>query len=211
MKTVRVVFSKMGRARFISHLDLTRAMSRAARRAGIPIWYTEGFNRHPYMTFAVPLSLGYEGEHETMDLRLEDDAYPMDRLVERLGAVMPEGLTVLSAAEAVAKPGEAAAAAYRLTVDCPAAEITALLSQPSVMVGQRTKQKTVKEIDIKPAFSQATVSECDGKAIVEVILPAGSETVNPGLLIAALNADGKARRFRILRRELLKKDGTPFR
>ena len=68
--TVRIFFSKSGRARYISHLDLNRTMTRAVRRAGLPIWYTEGFSRHPYLTFAAPLSLGFEGERETMDLRL---------------------------------------------------------------------------------------------------------------------------------------------
>ena len=36
-------------------------MIRTIRRAGIPIWYTEGFNPHPFMTFAMPLSLGTSG------------------------------------------------------------------------------------------------------------------------------------------------------
>ena len=67
MRNVRIRFSKTGRARYISHLDLSRVMQRSLRRAGIPLWYTEGFNRHPYVTFAAPLSLGFEGLQETMD------------------------------------------------------------------------------------------------------------------------------------------------
>ena len=70
MKEIRIRFKKTGRAKFISHLDLTRTMIRAVRRAGIPVWYTEGFNRHPYVTFAAPLSLGFEGLNECMDTRL---------------------------------------------------------------------------------------------------------------------------------------------
>ena len=104
LKTVRIRFSKTGRAKYISHLDLNRAMIRALRRAEIPLWYTEGFNRHPYVTFAAPLSLGYEGLRECMDFRLEEDM-PMEELVSRLNAVMPEGLTVLEADEARMKPG----------------------------------------------------------------------------------------------------------
>ena len=117
LKTVRIRFSKTGRAKYISHLDLNRAMIRALRRAEIPLWYTEGFNRHPYVTFAAPLSLGYEGLRECMDFRLEEDM-PMEELVSRLNAVMPEGLTVLEANEARMKPGELAAARYRLTFSC---------------------------------------------------------------------------------------------
>ena len=68
MKDIRIRFEKTGRARYISHLDLTRAMTRAVRRAGLPIWYTEGFNKHPYLTFAAPLSLGFEGTDESLSL-----------------------------------------------------------------------------------------------------------------------------------------------
>lgn len=51
MREVRLRFSKTGRLKYISHLDINRVMSRALKRAGIPLWYTEGFNPHPYMSF----------------------------------------------------------------------------------------------------------------------------------------------------------------
>ena len=63
MRCVRVWFHKTGPIRYISHLDLMRTMTRAIRRSRIPLWYTEGFNPHPYMTFALPLSLGMQREH----------------------------------------------------------------------------------------------------------------------------------------------------
>ena len=69
-KDVRVWFSKTGTARYISHLDLNRCMSRAFHKAKLPLWYTEGFNPHVFLTFAAPLSLGFEGRHESMDIRL---------------------------------------------------------------------------------------------------------------------------------------------
>lgn len=40
MREVRLRFSKTGRLKYISHLDINRAMSRALKRAGIPLWYT---------------------------------------------------------------------------------------------------------------------------------------------------------------------------
>ena len=70
MPNLRVFYEKTGRAKYISHLDINRCMQRALRRAEIPVWYTEGFNPHPYTTFALPLSLGYESLCETMDLRI---------------------------------------------------------------------------------------------------------------------------------------------
>ena len=66
--------------RFISHLDMTRFMSRTIRRAELPVWYTEGFNPHLYMTFALPLSLGFESDYEVVDIRLLDDNYDISTL-----------------------------------------------------------------------------------------------------------------------------------
>ena len=51
----RILFSKTGRARFISHLDLMRTLQRAFFRAGIQIKHTEGFNPHPFVSIALPL------------------------------------------------------------------------------------------------------------------------------------------------------------
>ncbi len=210
MKTVRVVFSKMGRARFISHLDLVRTMTRVMRRAGIPLWYTEGFNRHPYLTFAAPLSLGYEGLRETMDLRLETDM-PYEELVERLNAALPEGFEAVSAAEAMCKAGELAGAVYRLTLSCAPEVVTSLLAQPEIPVEKRTKKKTVKTVDIRPAFANARIEGTADGCEVLVTLPTGNDPVNPRLLLQALNADGAVYTMRVLRLELLIADGKPFR
>ena len=60
MQNIRIFFEKRGRVKYISHLDLMRAMSRAVRRAALPIWYTEGFNPKPYLSFPLPLPLGQE-------------------------------------------------------------------------------------------------------------------------------------------------------
>ena len=212
MKSVRIVFSKTGRAKYVSHLDLVRAMTRAVRRADIPLWYTEGFNRHPYLTFAAPLSLGYEGLRETMDIRMADD-FPFDELVKRLNAVLPEGLVAISAADVVAKAGDLAAAEYRLTIHLPAEVIGGALSADELLVEKRTKKKTMKTIDILPYFKDAVVENIgESETAVTVVLPSGgNENVNPGLFITALKsivgADVDAE---VLRLRLLLADGSEF-
>lgn len=212
MKSVRIVFSKTGRARYVSHLDLVRAMTRAVRRADIPLWYTEGFNRHPYLTFAAPLSLGYEGLRETMDIRMLEE-FPFDELVNRLNAVLPEGLVAISAADAVAKAGDLAAAEYRMTIHLPIQIIQNALSAPELSVEKRTKKKTMKTIDILPYFKDAKVEQVgESTTDVTVILPSGSaENINPGLFVSALKkltaADVDAK---VLRLRLLLADGSEF-
>ena len=60
MQEIRLRFSKTDQAKYISHLDTNRVFSRAFARAKIDLWFTEGFNPHPYMSFSLPLSLGVE-------------------------------------------------------------------------------------------------------------------------------------------------------
>ena len=61
MLPVRVFFEKKDMARYISHLDLQRAVRRAVERSGLTVRQTEGFNPHPKMVFSMPLSM-YPGE-----------------------------------------------------------------------------------------------------------------------------------------------------
>ena len=73
MREVRLRFSKTGQAKYISHLDTNRVFSRAFARAKINLWYTQGFNPRPYMSFSLPLSLGVESYCENVDIRIIDD------------------------------------------------------------------------------------------------------------------------------------------
>lgn len=212
--TVRITFEKKGRARYISHLDLNRTMIRALRRAELPIWYTEGFNKHPYVTFAAPLSLGFEGARETMDVRLNEE-YDMDELVHRLDAVMPEGLHVTAAAFAVKKAGDVDRAVYEVTLGCSRADVEAFLSQPAIVVKKKTKKKVWKELDLAPVLQNAQSDICDREEGVswQLTLPCNStDSVNPSLVTEALRAFlGQDELPCAVRRlAVLDKDGNPF-
>ena len=104
MKSVRIWYRKEGAAKYMSHLDLVRVMGRVFHRAGIPLWYTEGFNPHPFMTFALPLSLGTVGLRETMDIKLEDEI-SREAILEKMNPCMPDGITVFDVTAPVMKPG----------------------------------------------------------------------------------------------------------
>lgn len=192
MKEIRIRFKKTGRAKFISHLDLTRTMIRAVRRAGIPLWYTEGFNRHPYVTFAAPLSLGFEGLNECMDIRLVEDM-SMEDMVARLNSVLPEGIEVIKAGEPVMKPGEIAFARYLMSFSTRqfkdiGENIYEFLSMDSIPVKKKTKKGDLRTIELKPLLENAVIETGDNAVTMEVTLPCSSqETVNPSLICTALN------------------------
>ena len=100
MLPVRVFFSKTGLARYISHLDMQRAVRRALERSGLEIGRTEGFNPHPKMVFSMPLSMYQESLCEFLDISVGGDV-SYDGITERLAAVFPPGFEVLRAAAPV--------------------------------------------------------------------------------------------------------------
>lgn len=91
MFETRLEFSKLGRARFLSHLDTMRVFQRALTRANIPVMYSQGFNPHMKMSIAFPLPLGVESLCEIIDLRLE---CPVSGIIDKLNATLPEGIIV---------------------------------------------------------------------------------------------------------------------
>ncbi len=208
--TVRLVFSKTGRARYISHLDLNRTMARVLRRAAIPLWYTEGFNKHPYITFAAPLSLGCESLCERMDFRLTDETLSLDEIVTRVNEAMPEGLQAISATKAVHKMSAVGFAKYRLQLTCDRQTLESFLAQPCITVEKKTKKKGgVLTVDIKPHLQ---VEEINGETELTVVLPCSNETtVNPTLLLKALSSfAGSEIKASALRLELYDIDGEIF-
>jgi radical SAM-linked protein len=107
----------MGMSRYVSHLDLMRAMTRTVRRANLPLWYTEGYNPHPYMTFLMPLPLGQSGMREPLDIKIEQDDITFKQIKERLNAVMPQGIEIVDVCKPEMKSNEIAAAEYRIITE----------------------------------------------------------------------------------------------
>jgi len=89
----KVVFSKNGQMKYISHLDLSRLFHRAARRAGIPLALSQGFSPRPKVSFKRALKLGLESEAEEASFQLTAKLTPED-FKERLQAQLPEGITI---------------------------------------------------------------------------------------------------------------------
>jgi radical SAM-linked protein len=94
MKRLRIRFCRGPELKFISHLDIMRLWIRALRRARIPLVYSEGFNPHPKISIAAPLSVGTTGENELMDIILERPVSP-HWLMSSVNEQLPPGVKVL--------------------------------------------------------------------------------------------------------------------
>ncbi|MFR4334659.1 MAG: DUF2344 domain-containing protein [Lawsonibacter sp.] len=93
----RLLFSEdRAEPKYISHLDLMRTFSAGLcpaprSRSSIP----KGFNPHPFVSIALPLSVGYSSQCEILEFGLlEGDLTQGKRSPGRLTAAMPEGIVV---------------------------------------------------------------------------------------------------------------------
>ena len=91
---IRITFIKQGALRYTGHLDLHKLWERAARRAELPLAYSQGFHPQPKMNMAAALPLGFSSRCEVMDMRLERDI-PLGDLPTRLNVTLPSGLQVI--------------------------------------------------------------------------------------------------------------------
>ncbi len=195
-------------------------MLRALHKSKLPIWHTEGFNPHPFATFPLPLSLGFRGVNECMDVKLEDDNYSLNEIIPKLNACLPRGIRVFDATEAVMKAGKVAYASFTIKISgdtVPSSlicqQINELMGEDKIELEKRTKKKGFKTVDIKPGIKSFELTEKFDYAELNVVLSAGSsDNVNPNLFITALqNKTGAEYDIDITRNDLFDADMRPFR
>lgn len=216
MIKVRAVFEKKGRSKYISHLDLNRCMLRTFRRSRIPIWYTEGFNPHPYYSFALALSLGYESDCEILDFNLNEEM-PFSEVMDKLNSVMPEGMKITSVTEPKLKITAIAKAeyAFSLITDEPDKlfdAIQSLLGGEFILIEKKTK-KGIQTVDIKPDMEVTRLEKSADSVDMSMQLPAGTQTnYNPSLFFEALKniCDTPFEPAKICRTAILCEDGSAF-
>jgi len=187
---VRLRFKKENEARFLSHLDLNRIFSRALRRTGLPIWYTEGFNPHPYLYFGAPLSLGFCGLREILDVRLNENVAPFE-VKEALKELLPVGLSICEAYERGQKISNIAFSSYDIafTEQKPDAQLMEdYLSRDEIIMKKTTKRRE-REVNIAELIKSWTINESDGCLFELKTVSDGQNNLNPMLLVSAMKRD----------------------
>ena len=203
MREVRLRFSKTGRLKYISHLDINRAMSRALKRAQIPLWYTEGFNPHPYMSFSLPLSLGVESLCESVDLRIIGDI-TNDEIKNRLNNVLPQDIKIVDVYDDFRDNSEIVYSDYVYKFEFKDNEaafekIKNVLSSDEIIAlkkGKQGRKRVMKETNIKSFIDKYSISIRNDVIVLNIRLLAGpKKNLNPSLLfdtiISLLDKDYK--------------------
>ena len=189
-------FQKLEGIRYLSHLDLQRAIARALRRSGLPLEYSKGFNPHPLLSLATALPVGMASLEEYMDIGLERDVLPK-AFLKALALVMPPALPVTAARPVPSDfpklTARIAAADYSIAVrgleDAPWEDrLAARLAAPSFIARRQTKSGE-GDIDVKPLVSDYGVGyEGDATIFVLRLGTAEGALIRPDVPVRALFA-----------------------
>ena len=200
MADIRVTFTKLGKLKYISHLDLQRAIHRMLVRSGLPISFSEGFNPHPRLNIALPLSIYQEGERELFDFRITED---VDEAVitEKLRKAAFPGMDIIKAELAIGKL-HTKRAVWRLELESELTpdEVKNALSGEMV-VTKRTKNGE-KQVDIAPMSRFVSAERVGERLMLRVELnAAGNDYLNPSYIAAFLG--DKVKLMRTVRENII--------
>ena len=196
--------------KFISHLDMTRFMSRLIAKSKIPVWYTEGFNRHIYMNFAVPLSLGFEGLYEILEIRIIDDNFSNEDCLNSLNSVTVDGIEFMSVCDQKQNMKDIGFAEFKLCFDENIPEkLKEFLQSDSILCEKKGKKGKIKEIDLIPKIKSFKTED----NILILVLVAGNEdNLNPTLVMDTYFAKTETEPlfYSVVRTAILNKNGEIF-
>lgn len=175
-KAFRLRFTKLGAARFLSHLEISSALSRAMILGGISFLYSQGFHPHPRISFAGATAVGMESHGEYLDIRIQNPDLELNTLVSRINAGLPSGVAVTAMREL--QPN-----------DFSLAEIVKGFSYDILLPAEGGEKELERyEMDIL-RFLQASSfqvrREADGKTVMKEIRP----------LVSALTLDRSSHRI----------------
>ncbi len=176
-------FTKTGYSKYISHLDLMRLFSRSFKIAALDIRYSQGYNPHPKMSFAQPLSLGYSSVSEYLEFQTVTE-HTENELLSMLRPLLPEGIEILFIEPMdlgkTSLAAETVAAEFQISFDTNASQedlarlLEDYLAQPEIIALKRMKKtKRLEETDIKGKIRSISVSKQE-KAVMTCVLDQGS-------------------------------------
>lgn len=191
----RALFEKSGNAVFISHLDLMRLFQRAFKRAGLPLTHTQGYSPRPSVSIALPLSVGIRSRCELLDFELTEYIVPYELMVERLNAVLVEGVRIREIYPDGKKIKHLAYLDCEVQLeydngipDNAKTQIENLFAQSKLTVEKSGKNGTVQQ-DIIPMVRNFTVDAADENVLsFRARICCQNPSLNPNLIAAAISA-----------------------
>lgn len=170
-------YSRDDRVKYISHLDFVRLFHRTVRRTGMNFMFSQGFNPHPIMTVAQPLSVGVTSDCEYMKVGFDGD-YTEQEIIDTVNGSFPQGYRILAAKRVEGKEIDITRidrAVYIVETEYEgSADIESLLKNSELKVMKKSKSG-VKESDIRPyIYSLDKISDNNGVLTLKMCIAIGS-------------------------------------
>lgn len=141
-------FSKTGEIKFCSHLDIQRVFIRAIARAGLPVKFSQGFNKHPLLSMALALPLGESSQSEYIDITMEEEISAQS-FIEMMNNSLPQGVRIVDAKmvsdEIPSLTSLVYAADYRMIFENPIdieQKVFEILQRDDIIIEKKTKSGT---------------------------------------------------------------------
>lgn len=192
MSNYIIKYSRGEEVKYISHLDFIKFIQRAVRRADLPMLYSQGFNPHPQMAVALPLSVGVTSDCELMRIGFEED-YSENEVKNALNSVLPDGFSIIGVKNCKdAKIDFSAINRADYVCKCEIEDniifdIEKFLSSDKILVMKKSKSG-IKEADIKPHIHFIKQLEIEDDIVTfSMRLDAGNEyNLKPDTVIDAM-------------------------
>jgi radical SAM family uncharacterized protein/radical SAM-linked protein len=191
----RASLKKEGALRFISHLDITKTLRLAFKRAGIPLSYSRGFHPQPQISFGPALPLTVESKEEFIDFYTYRYFSP-EECLKRLNESLPPEMGFLKviqiSREAPSLSTLVTGSDYSVNLADPAIEsvfrnfaarkeialeschqcaIDAFHAKHEILI---TKHKSAKVVDIKKFVRSLSLDESGQRLMIEMKIENGA-------------------------------------
>ncbi|HMD79991.1 MAG TPA: TIGR03936 family radical SAM-associated protein [Anaerolineales bacterium] len=193
---IRITFAKQGALRYTGQIDLHKLWERAARRAQLPLAYSNGFHPQPKINIAAALPLGFSSRCEVMDMKLEREI-PLEGLREKLQGTLPTGIQVLNLEtadeRAPALQTQVAAAEYEVTLTESIdrselkRKVDSVLESESIIRERRGKKYDLRPLIEALTFSSLPMGEEQGVKVIMRLAAREGATGRPEEVLAVLD------------------------
>ena len=211
-------FQKTGVICYTSHLDIMKVFKRSFKRAGIKLAYSQGFNPHPLLSVALPMSVGISSDCEILDFKMDNEPSDLELAAQSVTRALPEGLMI----HEIYHPEVKVTAIKWLQIegildydtgvsDDLISNLNDVFQQDSIEVLKKTK-KGEQMFDCKPHLRNLMIQPFDDQKVkMTGMISAQNPTVNPNLLIKAIPEEWKPDFSRFHRIEVFDEEMNIFR
>ena len=196
---LRTKVIKGAEVRFISHLDFMNTLTRALRRAEIPIAFSQGYNPRPQISFGSALAVSLTSDSEYIDFELTKRLDPAEFRI-RLNDELPPGIKIEKAMNIPVKADSLMSIinagsyvirlefAEKLTTEELETKVKEFLEQDEIKIMRKRRNKSDRELDLRPMiFSLDIIGVQDKIGTISMLVQTGSAgNVRPQEVIRAL-------------------------